>query len=194
MTPLDGLSEAEFAALARSVPTPPPESLKVSRGVRLQDGTVIDLSGIDGGQALDELFPHALHIAVDGYGNSWCLDLGGPEWGPVFFCGHDPPIVVYQAATGQEFASWGVLPEVLGCRERALPEEDGWEWFDLRTPEPGDGFCWGLYGPRTELRRHPAERIFGRKKVPKKPWWKLFGLLVAALLQPGLGLLHLVHG
>lgn len=187
MTSLPGLSDEEFARLAKAVPTPPPESLKRSRGTSL-----VDLAGMEGGQALEELFPHALTIAVDGYGNSWCLDLGGPEWGPVFFCGHDPPVVVYQAATGQEFASWGVLPEVLGCSERALAVEGDWEWFDLRNPAPGDGFCWGLYGPRTELRRHPTERIFGRKKVPKKPWWKLFGLLlVAALLQPGLGLLHL---
>lgn len=201
MTPLPGLSEEEFAELARRFPTPPPQSLRMSRGIELKKGQIIDLAGFeggDGGQSLDELFPHALQIAVDGCGNSWCLELGGPEWGPVFFCGHDPPIVVFQAATGEEFVRQMSrrkgLPDVHECREHLLPEEDGWEWIDLRTPELGDGFCWGQFGPYTELRRFPTERIFGRRRpAPRepsasRPWWKkLFGLLIPALLQAGLG-------
>lgn len=182
MTPLPGLSEAEFAELASRVPTTPPEELKASRGVSLKEG-VIDLAGVEGGQALDELFPHGLNIAVDAYGNSWCVDLGGPEWGPVFYVCHDPPIVVYQAATGQEFVRRGQLPEVLECREKPAGDDavtrafaaelgEGWELVDLRDPQPGEGFCWGQHGPGTELRRCPQARIFARKRPAKKPFWK----------------------
>lgn len=41
----------------------------------------------------------------------------------------------------------------------ALPE--GFQIVDLRTASPGMGFSWGRYGPRTELRRHGYDRIFG---------------------------------
>jgi cell wall assembly regulator SMI1 len=47
---------------------------------------------------------------------------------------------------------------------------------DLRTASPGMGFSWGRYGPRTELRRHGYERIFGYAKPPKTGLFtKLFG-------------------
>lgn len=38
---------------------------------------------------------------------------------------------------------------------------------DLRTASPGMGFSWGRYGPRTEVRRHGYDRIFGYAKPPK---------------------------
>jgi cell wall assembly regulator SMI1 len=47
---------------------------------------------------------------------------------------------------------------------------------DLRNVEPGMGFSWGRYGPRTEIRRHGFERIFAYTKPPTKGFLaKLFG-------------------
>lgn len=47
---------------------------------------------------------------------------------------------------------------------------------DLRTASPGMGFSCGRYGPRTEVRRHGYERIFGYAKPPTTGFFsKLFG-------------------
>jgi len=39
---------------------------------------------------------------------------------------------------------------------------------DLRSVNPGMGFSWGRYGPRTEVRRHGYERIFAYAKPPSR--------------------------
>jgi hypothetical protein len=55
-----------------------------------------------------------------------------------------------------------------------LPEH--FQIVDLRSASPGMGFSWGRYGPRTELRRHGYERIFGYAKPPSTGLFaKLFG-------------------
>jgi cell wall assembly regulator SMI1 len=47
---------------------------------------------------------------------------------------------------------------------------------DLRTVDPGMGFSWGRYGPRTEVRRHGYDRIFGYAKPPSRGFFAtLFG-------------------
>ncbi len=47
---------------------------------------------------------------------------------------------------------------------------------DLRSASPGMGFSWGRYGPRTEVRRHGYDRIFGYTKPAKTGLFtKLFG-------------------
>ncbi len=47
---------------------------------------------------------------------------------------------------------------------------------DLRRVDPGMGFSWGRYGPRTEVRRHGYERIFGYGKPASRGLLaKLFG-------------------
>ena len=46
-----------------------------------------------------------------------------------------------------------------------LPEQ--FQIVDLRSVSPGMGFSWGRYGPRTEVRRHGYERIFGYAKPPR---------------------------
>lgn len=56
----------------------------------------------------------------------------------------------------------------------ALPEY--FQIVDLRTASPGMGFSWGRYGPRTEVRRHGYDRIFGYGKPPKTGLFtRLFG-------------------
>ncbi|MGO8751801.1 MAG: SMI1/KNR4 family protein [Thermoguttaceae bacterium] len=46
-----------------------------------------------------------------------------------------------------------------------LPEH--FQIVDLRSVDPGMGFSWGRYGPRTEVRRDGYERIFGYSKPPQ---------------------------
>jgi hypothetical protein len=48
---------------------------------------------------------------------------------------------------------------------------------DLRSPQPGMGFSWGRFGPRTELRRCGEKRIFAYAQPHKQPglFSRLFG-------------------
>jgi SMI1 / KNR4 family (SUKH-1) len=48
---------------------------------------------------------------------------------------------------------------------------------DLRFPQPGMGFSWGRFGPRTELRRCGEEHIFAYAQPSKQPGFlsRLFG-------------------
>jgi hypothetical protein len=55
-----------------------------------------------------------------------------------------------------------------------LPEH--FQIVDLRHVDPGMGFSWGRYGPKTEIRRHGYERIFAYAKPPSTGFFaKLFG-------------------
>ena len=55
-----------------------------------------------------------------------------------------------------------------------LPEH--FQIVDLRKVEPGMGFSWGRYGPRTEIQRFGYEKIFAYGKPPKTGFFaKLFG-------------------
>jgi len=70
----------------------------------------------------------------------------------------------------------GVIPhaEALGSdTDEALTAfaktlDDDFEIIDLRDPQPGMGFSWGRYGPRTEVRRHGYERVFAYRRPPKR--------------------------
>ena len=48
---------------------------------------------------------------------------------------------------------------------------------DLRSARPEQGFAWGRFGPRTEIRRAGAERLWALIPPPSKPGWlrRLFG-------------------
>ncbi len=50
------------------------------------------------GFGLEDAFPHAKELAIDGYGNSWVADLTSESntFAPIFFSCHDPPVIVYQ--------------------------------------------------------------------------------------------------
>jgi hypothetical protein len=71
-----------------------PNLLKATHGAL----TEFDLSGVDGGFGLEEVFPHAFSVAGDGCGNFWVVDLTreSKSWEPIFFACHDPPVIVYQ--------------------------------------------------------------------------------------------------
>ena len=48
---------------------------------------------------------------------------------------------------------------------------------DLRDPRPGSGFAWGMYGPRTDIRRFGTHRLWALTRPPAKPGFfaRLFG-------------------
>jgi hypothetical protein len=48
--------------------------------------------------------------------------------------------------------------------------------IDLRQPQPGMGFSWGRYGPKTKVRRDGQNRLFAYAKPVKTGFFsKLFG-------------------
>jgi hypothetical protein len=108
---LPGLSKVDLDDLAHSLPVPPSgdvrELLEFCSGI---EGTLeqIDFSG----RTLREGFgadfvPYGLPIAHDGCGNFWVVDLqpGDTEWGPIYFCCHDAPVMLLQAATVNSFVN-----------------------------------------------------------------------------------------
>jgi hypothetical protein len=57
-------------------------------------------------------------------------------------------------------------------REFAAGLDASYQVIDLRKAEPGDGFSWGRYGPRTVIRRHGAHPVFAYQQQKKN---RLFG-------------------
>jgi hypothetical protein len=167
---------AEFRALLEQGP------------VAEEDTLEIDLTGRSFSVGLEELFPAGLPIAADGFGNFWLLDLTpDAAWPvPVFFLCHDPPVVLYQSADldaflrdasqtspldeDAPFTVWRTNPGTLDhaaalaadddLRAFAAELDERFVFADLRSPSAGDGFSWGRYGPRTELRRYGFDRLF----------------------------------
>jgi hypothetical protein len=97
------LAPAELAQLEEEVGVPLPRELRTllehTSGI---DGSAlesVDFSGRTLDFGLEEVFPHGLAIAHDGFGNFWVLDLtpAGGQVAPVFFACHDPPVVLYQS-------------------------------------------------------------------------------------------------
>ena len=85
------------------------------------------------------------------------------------------------------FQVWRRNPKVMN-HETAMKSSDSavatfasqlpphFEIIDLRSAEPGMGFSWGRYGPKTELRRFGEQLIFGYGKPPKTGLFsKIFG-------------------
>lgn len=109
---LPPLTEQEFSALETSLPCPLPEEMReLLRFARGFDGIACRLDHrfeIDEvcfadlhGFGLEDVFPHAKEVAVDGCGNSWVVDLNSESkaFEPIFFFCHDPPVVVYQTGS-----------------------------------------------------------------------------------------------
>ncbi len=66
---------------------------------------VVDFTGEQCSFQQDEIFPHGLPIAADGYGNFWVVDLlpSSTDWAPIYFACHDAPVVLYQSPTLSHF-------------------------------------------------------------------------------------------
>ena len=109
---LPGLTTEEIAAFAATLSAAPPadvlDLLTYCTGI---DGLLDQLDftgkGLRDGFGLDFLLPGGLPIAHDGFGNYWVVDIppGAGAWGPIYFCCHDAPVMLLQAATIGQFVS-----------------------------------------------------------------------------------------
>ena len=59
----------------------------------------VTFGGPDPNFGLEDIFPYAIPLAGDGFGNFWIVDLTSESqsWGPIFYACHDAPVIVYQA-------------------------------------------------------------------------------------------------
>lgn len=103
---LPGMSEPEIAVLDNELPygIPPQvrEVLSYCRGFKCP--LLVDLSGISD-HPYDEALPTGHPIATDGGGNSWVVDfqMPSPDWGPIYFVGQDPPVILLQSPSLEDF-------------------------------------------------------------------------------------------
>jgi hypothetical protein len=142
---LPGLDETELEALRGSFPVPlPTELLRLAGATRGVEGLLdLDLTGETHSVEVGELMPAGLPVAADGFGNFWVLDLTPDtiDVAPVFFLGHDPAVLLYQAPDLATFIDEAVkrfepphrsqvedvrqdrLHDVWGSRPGALPRK-----------------------------------------------------------------------
>lgn len=99
-TDIEDVSRRAGVALPREVV----ELLRRCGGIEGALGQV-DFSGRTIEFEAEDLFPHALAIASDAEGNFWVSDVtsDASEVAPVFFVGHDPPVVLYQSPDLEHF-------------------------------------------------------------------------------------------
>jgi hypothetical protein len=103
LVPVPGLSTERIAELTAKLGFElPAELLELLPEFSGVDGALesIDFTGQAECFEYPDLFPRAIPIAHDGFGNFWVLD-ASPEAAavaPVFFACHDPPIVLFQSA------------------------------------------------------------------------------------------------
>jgi hypothetical protein len=97
------LSEDEISALEAGLPCKLPGEIRelLSRCGGFTGGVTdfVDFTGKDCGFGQEEVFPHGLPIAADGFGNFWVIDLlpTSKTWGPIYFACHDAPVILYQS-------------------------------------------------------------------------------------------------
>jgi hypothetical protein len=103
LEPLPGLNETELNELGKSLPCLIPMHIRLlltrCRGI---DGLldIIEFTGQECGSGFEiETFPNAIAIAHDGFGDYWIVDLcrNSTDWGPIYFCSHDPAVILYQS-------------------------------------------------------------------------------------------------
>ena len=100
-------TEDEIAALEQRVGGSLPRELREVLAVtRSLEGPldVIDFLGVSGGMEVPGM-PAALELAGDGFGNFWVGDPTpeSPEFLPVFFACHDPPVILFQSPSLGDF-------------------------------------------------------------------------------------------
>lgn len=101
-------TDHEVAELEARLASPLPREIRDALGVAkgLANGPLESLSLADLGEfGLEDVFPHAHPVGHDGFGNYWLVDLipGRPEWSPIFFACHDPPVIAFQSETLEAF-------------------------------------------------------------------------------------------
>ena len=97
-----GLPPERIEALERETGIPLPAELKslLAFCSGIEGGALdwIDFTGASGSVGAEDILPHGLPIAGDGFGNFWMLDLTPrtTEVAPVFYLCHDAPVVLFQ--------------------------------------------------------------------------------------------------
>jgi hypothetical protein len=107
---LPPLSAAQIETFAARLPCPLPADIRqLLAFCRGFTGTldIVDFTGEDCSFEQEEVFPHGLPIAGDGYGNFWVVDLfpSSETWGPIYFACHDAPVILYQSPSLESFLS-----------------------------------------------------------------------------------------
>lgn len=111
-----GLTNEEIASLEQRLPCQLPLEirtlLKATRGFDGIAADRVDFTGEGMFYEQEDLFPHGLPIASDGFGNFWVVDLTAESetFGPVYFACHDAPVILFHSATLCEF-----LTELFKC-------------------------------------------------------------------------------
>jgi cell wall assembly regulator SMI1 len=111
-----GLSPAEIAAFEQRLPCSIPpgvrELLSSCRGFSGGAAERVDFTGVEDLAGYEDVFPHGLPIAADGFGNFWVVDLlpDSRAWAPIYFACHDAPVVLYQSPSLEHF-----LTELFKC-------------------------------------------------------------------------------
>lgn len=109
---LPGLTKEELDEFSHSLAVPPADDIREL--LTFCSGIEGVLEGIDftgrtfrDGFGLEFLLPDGVPIAQDGCGNFWAVDLieESSGWGPVYFCCHDAPVMLLQAATIHQFVA-----------------------------------------------------------------------------------------
>lgn len=103
-----GLSPESISAIETKLPCAIPnhvrELLEYTAGF---DNGPLDDFDFTGSLSFEykDMFPYALPIAGDGFGNFWVIDVTSEskDWGPVFYACHDPAVIVYQADNLENF-------------------------------------------------------------------------------------------
>jgi hypothetical protein len=168
---------------------------------RAQTGTLIDE---DGNVVTLELFPGLSNTELQDFANrvpcripSEIAELLGACRGfhgtveQVDFSGRDlmfePPhqSLIDDVHEDRLAHVWRTNPGVLSHEQCLLSEDpvlsafageldESFQTIDLRLAKPGDGFSWGRYGPKTQIRRFGTHAVFAYKK-PKSLISRLLG-------------------
>lgn len=99
-----GLSDEEIEEIAGRLPAPLPaeirELLRRTSGFEFPFSEILEAISFTGESfGLEEIFPTAVQIAQDNFGNAWIVDVHPDTglWAPVFYLCHDPPVAVLQS-------------------------------------------------------------------------------------------------
>lgn len=103
-----GLTDLRIDELAKQlpkgeIPADIRELLKFASGFEFfgLEEVTFDGAGLFG---FEELFPHSVQLAGDGFGNFWIVDVDeNGNWGNVFYVCHDPAVVVKHAENLAQF-------------------------------------------------------------------------------------------
>lgn len=102
-----GLTDEELTDFEQRLPCKLPseirELLQATRGFEGIAADQVDFTGDGMYYEQEDVFPHGLPIASDGFGNFWVVDLTPETFGPVYFACHDAPVILFQSASLSEF-------------------------------------------------------------------------------------------